>query len=248
MIHRVSGDEPTHTEIVENSLFCRTWLKTKTTRHGKSRNYLGFTLTTYNVAIINVCIPPEEACENTLLFVCLVFFSTENETNREVAIRQFLQGRCLIFSMWTNQRKVGFLDNPFVSCFQLSMEKWHMSDCVPGSIWQSETWKGEYGQGCNQKRDSLDRVTLKVIFALLTGGGGRLTDNRSPLRSFVSLWLETSCFSPTSDRPTETSHLLSTNEQNHHLRKNRVYGIGNGLNRPNWANAHLNLDLAFISK
>ena len=115
------------------------------------------------------------------------FFSTENETNREVAIRQFLQGRCLIFSVWTNQRKVGvgFLDNPFVSCFQLSMEKWHMSDCVPGSIWQSETWKGECGQGCNQKRDSLDRVTLKVIFALLTGeGGGWLTIDHHWDRSF----------------------------------------------------------------
>ena len=60
-----------------------------------------------------------------------------------------------------------------MSCFDLSTEKWHMSDCVPGSIWQSETWKGECSEGGNHQEG---KAALKVIFAVASGRGG-VTDN-----------------------------------------------------------------------
>ena len=48
-----------------------------------------------------------------------------------------------------------------------------MSDCVPGSIWQSETWKGECSEGGNHQEG---KAALKVIFAVASGRGG-VTDN-----------------------------------------------------------------------
>ena len=86
--------------------------------------------------------------------------------------------------------------------------------------WQSGTWVivcwGQYGNQRHGKGECSQRGNnhnIQVIFALAKEGG--VTDNWSPLRSFLSLQGEkTSCFQPTTDRPGETPHLLSPTKHN----------------------------------